>query len=318
MLNGMRVITLEEHFATPDYSKGEGGNFVPSFAESVAQRISDVENIRIPEMDRAGIDLQVLSLTTPGVQGESGSEDAAVKARRSNDVMAKVVKEHPDRFAAFGAIPTQDPQEAVNELKRVVQDLGFKGVLVNGHTNGVYLDDPRFDVLWAELSNLQVPLYIHPAFSPSPLAPLNGYPELAGPVWGWGFETASHALRLIAGGVFDRHPDAQILLGHMGEGLPFTLDRLDDRWAVLQHSVPLERKPSDYIRENVYVTTAGVESAAPLHCALEALDEDRVLFSVDYPYQSADTATAFLASVELDPSVKAAVASGNAARLLNL
>ncbi|WP_258803614.1 amidohydrolase family protein [Pseudarthrobacter sp. NS4] len=318
MINGMRVITLEEHFATPDYSKGEGGAFVPDFAESIAQRISDVENIRLPEMDAAGIDVQVLSLTTPGVQGESGSADAVIKARRSNDVMAKVVREHPERFAAFGALPTQDPQEAVNELKRVVLDLGFKGVLVNGHTAGAYLDDPRFDVLWAELSNLKVPLYIHPAFSPAPLPPLQGYPELAGPVWGWGFETASHALRLVAGGVFDRHPEAQILLGHMGEGLPFTLDRLDDRWAVLQHASPLARKPSDYIRENMYVTTAGVESAPPLHCALQAMGSDRVLFSVDYPYQSAETATEFLRTVEIEPSVKEALASGNAAKLLSI
>jgi 2,3-dihydroxybenzoate decarboxylase len=318
MINDMRVITLEEHYATPAYSKGEGGAFVEDFAAGVAQRIGDIEQYRLPEMDATGIDVQVLSLTTPGVQGETNTEDAIHNARTSNDLMAEVVAAHPDRFAAFAAIPTQDPDCAVEELKRAVLDLGFKGVLVNGHTHGVYLDDPRFEPLWEQLAALKVPLYIHPAFSPAPLPPLEGYPALAGPVWGWGFETASHALRLIAAGVFDRHPDATVLLGHMGEGLPFTLDRLDDRWAVLQHDRPLEKRPSDYIRDNVYVTTAGVESEDPLRCALSALGQDRVLFSVDYPYQSAQSATDFLMSADLDPQTRQALASRNAEKLLGL
>ena len=141
---------------------------------------------------------------------------------------------------------------------------------------------------------------------------------MAGPVWGWGFETGSHALRLIASGLFDRHPQATVLLGHMGEGLPFTLDRLDDRWAILRHPKPLQHPPSYYLRTNFYVTSAGVESAVPLDAAIRALGADRVLFSVDYPFQSAASAADFLERWDAPHDTRRAVAGGNADRLLNL
>jgi 2,3-dihydroxybenzoate decarboxylase len=168
------------------------------------------------------------------------------------------------------------------------------------------------------LEDLKVPLYLHPTFSPAPVAPLTGYPALAGPVWGWGVETASHALRLMASGLFDRHPGATVILGHMGEGLPFTLDRIDDRWAILRHTQPVQQAPSFYLRNNFYVTSAGVESAVPLDATIRALGADRVLFSVDYPYQSAASAADFLERWEAPEDARLAVAGGNADRLLHL
>lgn len=313
-----RLITLEEHFATPDYTKGDGGAFRVDFAESVARRIADIEQTRLPEMDATGVDVQVLSLTTPGVQSETDAKVAIERARSSNDQIARAIAAHPTRFAAFAALPTQSGQAAADELRRSVEELGLVGALVNGHTHGRYLDDPEYEPLWQALEELNVPLYLHPVFPSEPVAVLKGYPELAGPMWGWGFETASHALRIILGGVFDRHPKANLVLGHMGEGLPFTLARLDDRYSILEHSRELAAAPSDYIKRNVYVTSAGVESAEPLHAAIAALGIDRVLFSIDYPYQSIRTATDFLRAVELTPSDRAKFEGATAAQLLRL
>lgn len=318
-MNGLRMVTLEEHVATAQYpSTGQGGAFEPAFAESVAERIGDIGDMRLRDLDEAGIDVQVLSLSSPTVQGETDAAVAVDKARRANDALAEAVAAHPDRFEAFAALPCQDPGRAVEEARRCVRELGFRGALVNGHTGGVYLDDERFDPLWAELESLGVPLYLHPTFPPEPPCPLRGYPELAGPVWGWGVETASHALRLVAAGVFDRHPGAVLILGHMGEGLPFALGRIDDRWRILRHDRPLAHPPSHYLRHNMYLTTAGAESDAALLCAIAAMGLDRVLFSVDYPYQSAASASAFIREAPLTEEQRTAVCSGNADRLLGL
>jgi 2,3-dihydroxybenzoate decarboxylase len=317
-LQDLRVVTLEEHVATPEYPGVKGGAFTPEFARHVAERLCDVTEVRLPEMDAAGIDVQVLSLTTPGVQGESNIAVAVEWARRANDWIAEAVAAYPDRFAGFAVLPCQDPECAIEELQRCVEQLGFCGALVNGQTGGVYLDDPRFDALWVRLESLGVPLYLHPTFPPRPPAVLEGYPELAGPVWGWAFETGTHALRLVAGGVFDRHPGATVVLGHMGEGLPYALERLDDRWAILVRERPLEHPPSYYVRHNMYVTTAGAEDQAALQCAIAAMGVERVLFSVDYPYQSPASATAFIRAAAVDDAQRVAICSGNADRLLGL
>jgi 2,3-dihydroxybenzoate decarboxylase len=314
----LRIVTLEEHFATPGFPGVDGGAFVPEFMEYALDRLSDVSERRLPEMDEAGIDVQVLSLTSPGVQGAADTTMALEWARRSNEWIAEAMASYPGRFAGFAVLPCQDPERAVEELERCVVELGFCGALVNGHTGGVYLDDPRFEPLWARLESLGVPLYLHPAFPPRPPAVLEGYPELAGAVWGWAFETGTHALRLVAGGVFDRHPAATVVLGHMGEGLPFALNRMDDRWAVLRHERPLEHPPSWYVRHNMFITTAGAEDDAALQCAIGTMGVERVLFSVDYPYQSPASATAFIRSAALDDAQRTAICSGNADRLLGL
>ena len=318
MIEGVRVITLEEHFATPDFSRGEGGAFRPEFAEQVASRIADVESHRLPEMDRFGVDVQVLSLTTPGVQGVREPDEAVASARRSNDDIADVIRRHPDRFAGLAAIPTQDVSASVDELRRSVLDLGLRGVMLNGQTNGRYLDDPEFEPLWDEIDRLGVPVYLHPAFPATAWSTLRGHDDLAGPVWGWGFETASQVLRLIASGTLDRHPTASIIVGHMGEGLPFALDRIDDRWAILQHDVVLELAPSEYVKRNVFITTAGVEASAPLQCAQEVLGIERMMFSVDYPYQSMESATRFLRSADLSPEERRLLSGETARRVLQL
>lgn len=318
MRNDMRVVTLEEHFATSDYRRGEGGAFKPEFAKYVGARIADVEEHRLPEMDAAGIDIQVLSLTSPGVQSETDADTARKRARVSNAAIGAVVKRHPERFRAFAALPTQSGKYAADELRRAVEEEGFVGAMVNGQAAGKYLDHEDLDPLWATAEELGVPIYLHPAFPAVPVPILEGFPELTGPVWGWGFETASHALRIILSGVFDRHPGATLILGHMGEGLPFTLSRLDDRYAILDTPRQLSKPLSHYILHNLYVTTAGVESAEPLHAAIAALGSDRVLFSVDYPYQIVGDATDFIVNVPLEDSVRRAVIGETAAQLLRI
>lgn len=318
-MQGLRIVTLEEHVAIPGYPSVDAGAAAkPEMLRHVAERLADVTERRLPEMDVAGIDVQVLSLTTPGIQGARDTAVAVEWARRTNDWIAEAVAAYPDRFAGFAALPCQDPDLAAEELQRCVTELGFCGALVNGHTGGVYLDDPRFEPLWSELERFAVPLYLHPIFPPRPPAVLEGYPVLAGAVWGWAVETGSHALRLVAGGVFDRHPGATVVLGHMGEGLPFALERMDDRWQIFTPERPLEHLPSYYVRNNLYVTTAGSEDPAALQCAIAAMGVRRVLFSVDYPFQSAESATKFIREAALDDDQRAAICSGNADRLLGL
>lgn len=318
MKNGHRIVTLEEHFATPESRSAVAGSLVHDFEHYVYERLSDIEKVRLPDMDTCGIDIQVLSQTSPGIQGESDIHVAAEMARRSNDYFAAVTAEHPDRFSAFASIPTQDPVAAVNELKRAVLELGFKGTLINGHTNGSYLDDPRYDILWSAVADLGVPIYLHPTFSPTVPEAIAGIPALGGSAWGWAFETASHALRIMASGVFDKHPSAMLMLGHMGEGLPFTLDRLDDRFGVQQHTVELELRLSDYFRRNVWITTSGVENSTVLTSAIDELGSDRILFAVDYPYQYPQSAVDFICTVPISEDDRRAITHENATKLLGL
>ena len=271
-------------------------------------------------MDAAGLDLQVLSLNSPGIQAEPEPAVAVTRAAAVNDLLAGLIAEHPTRFAGFAALPLQDPQAAAKELERAVTQLGMKGALVNAHTQGRYLDDPALRVVWEYAQGLDVPLYLHPANGVDSAHVLAGHPELIGPMWSWGTDTASHALRLIFGGVFDDFPEAKLLLGHMGEGLPYVLWRLDSRWDFHNHhGIELARgNPSAYLRHNLYITTSGVCSAPPLRCALDALGAEHVLFGTDYPFEDMATATAFLATAPISDAERAAVAHGNAERLLRL
>jgi 2,3-dihydroxybenzoate decarboxylase len=289
----------------------------PAWADHVAARIADLTDLRLREMDEQGIDVQVLSLTAPGIQGMQDTADAVAAAREANDLVAGVVREHPGRFAAFAALACQDPAAAVDELERAVTRLGMKGALINGHTHGSYLDEQRHWGLWEAAEALGVPIYIHPTDPPAPVACCTGYP-LDRAAWGWAFETGSHALRVILAGVFDRYPGATVLLGHMGELLPYSLARLDDRYAFYEAAPPIVDRPSDYVRRNIVVTTSGVNDAAPLRCAIEALGADRVLFAVDYPYQRNDEAVTFIDSVDIADEDRERICHGNAERLLGL
>ena len=319
----MRTIALEEHFVTPElasYGAGTASIAQPAAWREASRRLLDLTEERLPAMDEAGLDVAVLSLNSPGIQAEADPAAAVAAAATVNDFLAEVISRHPDRFAGFAALPLQDPQAAAKELDRAVSQLGLRGALVNAHTQGRYLDHPSLREVWEHAEGLDVPLYLHPANGFDRSHVLSGHPELEGPMWSWGVDTATHALRLIFGGVFDDFPEAKLLLGHMGEGLPFTLWRLDSRWAFHNHhGVELARGvPSAYLRHNLYITTSGVCSAPPLLCALLALGADHILFGTDYPFESIADATAFLAAAPISEPDRAKISYQNAAGLLRL
>ena len=319
----MRTIGLEEHFVTEElagYGAGSASIAQPAAWAEASRRLLDLTEERLPAMDAAGLDVQVLSLNSPGIQAEADQGVAISRAAAVNDLLATTVAEHPDRFAGFAALPLQDPDAAATELERSVTQLGLTGALVNAHTQGRYLDDPALRIVWDHAQGLDVPLYLHPANGVDAAHVLSGHPELIGPMWSWGTDTASHVLRLIFGGVFDDFPEAKLLLGHMGESLPYVLWRLDSRWGFHNHhGVELARgNPSDYLRHNLYVTTSGVCDAPPLLCALLALGADKILFGTDYPFEDMATATAFLRTAPVSEADRAKIAHGNAERLLRL
>ncbi|RQU79357.1 amidohydrolase [Burkholderia cenocepacia] len=314
-------IALEEHFMTPgfeDYSKSFTSLMPLEMAARLASELADFDDLRLAAMDRAGIDLVVLSQTGPAVQGEADVSKAIERARYSNDFLAGQVRRRPDRFAGFAALPMQSPDEAAKELRRTVGELGMKGALVNGHTHGRYYDDPAYDVVWQTFEALDVPLYLHPIDAKGGSLAFAGRPELNGAIWGWGVETGTHALRLLFSGVFDRFPKLKIILGHMGEGLPFQRWRMDSRFAAYPNGISLERAPSEYIGSNIVITTSGVCSPAALLGAIHELGADAVMFSVDYPYESSDIAARFIEDAPLDDETKNKVCHGNARHLLKL
>ena len=318
----MRTIALEEHFVTPDlaaYGASSATIAPPDIWERASRRLLDITGERMAMMDAAGVDLAVLSLNSPGIQAEPDPRVAVSAAARVNDHLAELTAA-PGRFAGFAALPLQDGEAAAKELHRAVTQLRLGGALVNAHTQGRYLDDPSLRVVWACAQDLDVPLYLHPATGADVPHVLSGHPELIGPMWSWGTDTASHALRLVFGGVFDEFPRAKLLLGHMGEGLPYTLWRLDSRWEFHHHhGIELARPhPSDYLRENLYITTSGVCSAPPLLCAVQALGADHVLFGTDYPFEDMGTATAFLGAAPVSEADRAAISHVNAERLLHI
>jgi 2,3-dihydroxybenzoate decarboxylase len=319
----MRVIALEEHFVTAElaaYGATTAAIAQPAAWRKASRRLADLTAERLPAMDAAGVDVAVLSLNSPGIQAEADSSKAIAAAAAVNEYLASVIARHPDRFAGFAALPLQNPQGAAKELERAVTELGLRGALVNAHTQGRYLDDPSLRCVWERAEGLDVPLYLHPANGFDRPHLLTGHPELEGPMWSWGADTATHALRLIFGGVFDDFPGARLLLGHMGEGLPYALWRLDSRWGFHHHhGIELALgNPSEYLRRNLYITTSGVCSAPPLLCALLALGAEHILFGTDYPFESMAEATAFLAAAPISEADRAKISSANAEALLRL
>ncbi len=317
----MRKIALEEHFTRPEmsaYAWYAGSSRSSPVFERFQERLLEFGELRLEAMDQAGIDLAVLSMTTPGVQAEPDTNVAIKRARIENDFLAREITKHPTRYAGFAHLPLQDAKAAADELSRCVEQLEFKGAMVNGHTNGRYLDDRSYDPFWERVEALGVPIYLHPRDTFDAPHMFSGHRELLGATWSWTVETATHALRLVFGGVFDRYPKASLILGHMGETLPYLLWRLDSRWRVQAGSEPIERAPSDIIRDNIFVTTTGVCSHASLLCALSALGEERVMFSVDYPYEDCEVAAKFIESAPISDDVRAKVCNGTARRVLRL
>ncbi|HLH44403.1 MAG TPA: amidohydrolase family protein [Bryobacteraceae bacterium] len=264
-------------------------NPTPAVAR-VAARLQDLGALRLRDMDDTGIAVQILSLTAPGVQVFNAPEAVAL-ARSANDHLADAIRKHPDRFAGLAAIAPQDPAAAARELDRGVRKLGLKGAIVNSHTRGEYLDDAKFWEIFEAAESLKVPIYLHPT-SPSPamIAPFLDR-GLDGAIFGFAVETGLHMLRIIVSGVLDRFPNLRIVTGHLGEGLPYWLFRIDfmharmvaaNRYAGVKK---LAKKPSDYLRENFYFTTSGMAWTPPILYALSVLGVDRVMYAMDYPYQ---------------------------------
>jgi 2,3-dihydroxybenzoate decarboxylase len=317
----IRKIALEEHFSGVgfgDYSKAFVSLIDPKVAADLNRRLTDFDEIRLQEMDAAGIDYVILSQTGPGVQVEPDTAQAISRAKANNDFLAAQIARHPDRFGGFAHLPMQDPAAAAAELERAVNELGFKGSLVNGHTNGTYYDDRAYDPFWERMQALDVPLYLHPFNMFDSPHMFNRHPELTGATWGWGVETGTHALRLLFGGVFDRFPDLKIIVGHMGEGLPYLRWRFDSRFAVYPQGVTLKRKPSEYFGRNILITTSGVCSHSALIGAVGEMGAEGVMFSVDYPYEDTATAAHFIETAPLDESTLEMVCHGNAERLFKL
>lgn len=311
----MRIIAVEEHYLL-------AGPRLESQPAQIRERLCDLDQVRIAGMDAAGIDLQVLSLQAPGAQAWPASE-AASQAREENDRLADAVKRHPDRFAAFAALPTADPEAAAGELERTVRQLGFKGGMVNGHTGGRFLDDQRFWPILAAAESLDVPIYIHPA--PPPAAVFDAYyagfaPEVSAGLstggWGWHIETGLHLLRLIMAGALDRFPRLQVIVGHLGEALPFMLARTSRR--LPREVTALQRSVDEYVRQNVHFSISGFNSFPPLLNALLEVGADRILFSVDDPFSANLEGRAFLDSMPVSAGDREKIAHANAERLLRL
>ena len=294
----------------------------PEISERFKRRLPDFSEQRLAEMDDAGIDVQVLSLTAPGMQVDIDAERACDNARFANDYLANVISEHPDRFRGFAALPLQDPAAAVTELERAVSRHGLCGALVNDCVSGPggrYLDAPEYDDLWSALESLGVPLYLHPGAPPADhWRVLEGHPEMYGAAWSWAAETGGHALRILFSGVFDRHPRATLILGHMGEFLPFQRSRLDSRYATMVPDTPLRRPPSAYLGTNIVFTNSGVFSPAVLLGAVLEVGADALMFSVDYPYESSYEAVAGFERTTLSEADREKIAHGNAERLLGI
>ena len=312
-------IALEEHCLTPgliDYWRPTMTDVPPAAVEKLLGRLTDYGSERLEIMDRSGISQSLLAVAGPGVQAERDPALAVRLARESNDQLAAQIADSPKRLGAFAHLPVQDAMAAADELARCVTQLGFKGAMINGHTSGLYLDHPSVYPLWERAEALGVPIYIHPTDPVVPAPVLDGTKGLRRATWEWGFETGSHALRLVFGGTFDRFPKARLILGHLGETLPYLLWRFDSRAKL--YGVQLNREPSDYIKENIWVTLSGMYSAEPLQCAISALGRDRVLFSADYPFEDSEGAGRFMDTTALAEDVRAAVAYGNAARLFDV
>jgi 2,3-dihydroxybenzoate decarboxylase len=312
-------IALEEHFLSPglvDYWRPTMTEVAPERGEYFFRNLTDFGELRLQSMDSAGITRAVLSIAGPGVQAERDASTATRRARESNDFLAREIEKRPDRYSGFAHLAMQDASAAADELERCMRDLKLCGAMINGHTHGQYLDDPALYPFWERADALGAAIYIHPADPVAQPSVLSGYKVLMRPMWGWGFETGSHALRLIISGHFDRFPRSKLMLGHLGETLPFLLWRFDSRAKF--HGLKLKKPPSEYIRENVIVTTSGMCSAEPLNCSISALGPDRVMFAADHPFEQADEAGHFMDTVPLTDKVRADICVNNAVRLLGL
>jgi predicted TIM-barrel fold metal-dependent hydrolase len=324
----MRTITLEEHFATSAWLDGPGlqtkefGSDPNSPFYNIPGQLLDLAEGRIAAMDKAGIDMQILSLNSPGVEQLTGKE-AARLAKDANERLAEAIAKHPTRFAGFATIPTADPEAAVTELEKAIKEYTFKGVNINGHVNGRYLDDPYFSPILECAEKLSAPIYIHPTKPPQPVvdAYYSGFSpfmsnlfSIAG--WGWHIETAIHVIRIILGGVFDKCPNLQVIIGHMGESIPFMIPRMDA--TMTPERTKLKNPISHYLKNNVWYTFSGFNYTHTFNDLLGEIGVNRMMFSADYPYASMEKARQFLDNLPVSEVDRHRIAHGNAEQLLSI
>ncbi len=328
----MRTVTLEEHFSVPALAgridkgaiarRGFRPRNLRKGGPNPLELLPEIGERRLKSMDETGVTMQVLSGSGPGPDLVPGPDGVAI-ARELNDHLAQAVARHPDRFAGFASLPMQSPDACPAELVRAVKELGFLGALINGTTEGRFLDHPSYDGLLAAAVELDVPIYIHPHIPPESVrnAYFSDLPEGAGRVletagWGWHSETAIHVLRLVVSGTLDRHPRLKLIIGHMGEMLPMMMARADDVFAAdIDH---LKRPVSRTILDQVWITTSGIFDEPPFLAALLTFGIDRIMFSIDYPYSANSLGRRFLDRIALSPADMAKLSHGNADALLKL
>lgn len=332
----LRKIALEEHFMNPG-AITPGKPFDPvafarvsgievEFLEVVMRRMADLHDKRIEEMDAAGIDVSILSLTSAGIEGIADTAHAVKAARQVNDGLAEEIAKSRGRFEGFASIPLQDADAAVQELEHAIGELGFRGVMVNGYVQGSdantghYLDEARFAPFWQAIADLNVPVYIHPRASVAPVrdALYTDHAELAGATWGFAPETATHALRLVYSGLFDRHPGINIILGHLGETLPYFSWRIQKCFEFNPLGHQVDKRLQDYLCENFFITTSGNNFDQALITAILTIGADRIMFATDYPFEMSDDAADWLERAPISENDRRKIAHGNARALFGL
>lgn len=320
-----RKIGLEEHFAHSDTLGDSEVYFTDDLWPEMRKRLLDVAEVRLRQMDQYGMEYMIVSLNSPAIQAIPDKGRARDVARRANDLLAEHVERRRDRFRAFAALPMQDPDAAITEAQRCVRDLGFVGALVNGYSqidvqdSAVYLDDPRYRPFWAEFAALGVPFYLHPREPlPSQSRIYDGHPWLLGSAWAFNVETATHALRLIGSGLFDEHPQLTVILGHLGEGLPFLIWRIDHRIRTASRGLPARKPFARYLSENFFLTTSGNFRTQTLIDTMLEVGSDRILFSTDYPFERVEDAATWFDAASISETDRLKIGRTNAAKLFRI
>ncbi|HKW12561.1 MAG TPA: amidohydrolase family protein [Gemmatimonadaceae bacterium] len=315
-------IALEEHFVIPETLSASYG---AAGGPELQRRLGEIGSARITEMDRGGLEICILSLVGDGIQAIPDTSDAIRIARRANDHLAEQIARNPNRFKGFAALPLQDPQAAARELTRCIRELGFCGALVNGWSQVgtadsiVFYDLPQFRDFWATVQELDVPFYLHPRSAYPHQPAYEGHPWLTGSIWGFGAETAIHSLRLMGSGLFDDYPRLKIIIGHLGEGLPCSIWRIDNRITRTFGARPKAKLPmSDYLRRNFYITTSGNFRTPTLIEVMMEVGADRILYSVDFPFEDTAIAADWFDHAAISDADRSKIGRGNAATLFRI
>ncbi len=321
----LHKIGIEEHFAIPETLGDTMQYFDKSVQEISKMRILDLMDYRIKDMDENGMDMMILSLNSPGLQNVYDKKESVRLAKKANDVLAGAIEKRHDRYRGFAALPMQDPDEAIKELHRAIKELGFVGVLVNGYSqidspeSYKYLDDPMYRPFWKEVEKLGVPFYLHPR-EPMPCnaGSYEGHYWLMGAAWAFGVETATHALRLMCSGLFDDCPNLKLILGHLGEGLPFVIWRTQHRFDKRDRGMPAKRSMLEYMSKNVWYTTSGQFRTSALWGTMMEFGAERILFATDFPYEDVADACKWFDACSISENDRKKIGRDNAASLFKL